>query len=311
MKAILLERFGLDQLNVQQQPMPTLRAGEVRVRTAACGVNPIDWKTCSGGGAAPFIGELPFIPGWELSGTVDAVADDVTTFNVGDPVLGLLRFPEPAGCYAEYVAAPANELALCPASLDLVNTGGLSLAGLTAWQALFDKGNLQSGQRVLITAAAGGVGHLAVQLAKWKGAQVIATASAHNHAWLTELGADQCIDYNHGKLADQVQNMDLVLDGVGGDSGEAALACLNDTGVLVTLPSVTKDQLIAAGQAQGKRVEPIRVVANGEQLTELAQLCAQGTIQLTVAATRPLEEIDKAFADSASGHTRGKLILTL
>lgn len=311
MKAILLERFGLDQLNVQQQPMPTLRAGEVRVRTAACGVNPIDWKTCSGGGAAPFIGELPFIPGWELSGTVDAVANDVTTFNVGDPVLGLLRFPEPAGCYAEYVAAPANELALCPASLDLVNAGGLSLAGLTAWQALFDKGNLQSGQRVLITAAAGGVGHLAVQLAKWKGAQVIATASAHNHDWLTQLGADQCIDYNHGKLADQVQNMDLVLDGVGGDSGEAALACLNDTGVLVTLPSVTKDQLIAVGQAQGKRVEPIRVVANGEQLTELAQLCAQGTIQLTVAATRPLEEIDKAFADSASGHTRGKLILTL
>jgi len=311
MKAILLERFGLDQLNVQQQPEPALKAGEVRVRTAACGVNPIDWKTCSGGGAAPFIGELPFIPGWELSGTVDAVASDVTAFNVGDPVLGLLRFPEPAGCCAEYVAAPASELALCPPSLDLINAGGLSLAGLTAWQALFDKGNLQPGQRVLITAAAGGVGHLAVQLAKWKGAQVIATASAHNHAWLTELGADQCIDYNHGKLAAQVQNVDLVLDGAGGDSGEAALACLNDTGVLVTLPSVTKDQLIAAGQAQGKRVEPIRVIANGEQLSKLAQLCAADTIELTVAATHPLEEVGKAFAESASGHTRGKIILTL
>lgn len=311
MKAILLERFGLDQLGVQQQPVPALKSGEVRVRTTACGVNPIDWKTCSGGGAAPFIGELPFIPGWELSGTVDAVAEDVTSLNMGDRVLGMLRFPEPAGCYAEYVSAPASELALCPEALELVSAGGLSLVGLTAWQALFDKGNLQPGQRVLITAAAGGVGHLAVQLAKWKGAHVIATASAHNHAWLTELGADQCVDYHDGPLSEQVQNVDLILDGVGGDSGEAALTCLSSTGVLVTLPSATKDQLIAAGQAQGKRVEPIRVVANGEQLSELAQLCATGTVTLAIAATLPLEEVDKAFADSASGHTRGKIILTL
>ncbi len=311
MKAILLERLDLDQLSVQQQPVPALKSGEVRVRTAACGVNPIDWKTCSGGGAAPFIGELPFIPGWELSGTVDAVAEDVTTLKVGDRVLGLLRFPERAGCYAEYVAAPASELALCPDALELIPAGGLALAGLTAWQALFDKGSLQPGQRVLISAAAGGVGHLAVQLAKWQGAYVIATASAHNHDWLQQLGADQCIDYNDGVLADQVQDVDLILDGIGGDSGEASLACLTSNGMLVTLPSVTKDQLIAAGDSQGKRVEPLRVAANGKQLAELAQLCAAGTVKLTIAATVPLEDVGKAFADSATGHARGKIILTV
>jgi len=311
MKAIQLDAFGVDQLSIQQQPVPALNPGEVLVQTTACGVNPIDWKTCSGGGAAPFIGELPFTPGWELSGVVEAVADDVADLQVGDRVLGMLRFPERAGCYAEYVAAPASELAICPDQLDLTTAGGLSLAGLTAWQALFNKGNLQAGQRVLITAAAGGVGHLAVQLAKWKGAEVIATASEHNHDYLHQLGADLCIDYNTGPLADHVQSVDLILDGIGGDSGEASLACLADHGVLVTLPSVTKDQLIAAGQAQGKRVEPIRVEANGRQLAELAQLCAAGKVKLEVALTLPMEQVQQAFEHSAKGHTRGKIILTV
>lgn len=311
MKVIQLDAFGLDQLTVQEQPVPSLKSGEVRVKTTACGVNPIDWKTCSGGGASPFIGDLPFVPGWELSGTVDAVADDVTEFSVGDEVLGFLRFPQRAGCYAEYVAAPASELALRPAQLDPIAAGGLPLAGLTAWQALFEKGDLQPGQRVLISAAAGGVGHLAVQLAKWKGAYVIATASASNHAWLTSLGADECIDYNAGPLAEQVSNVDMILDGIGGDSGEASLACLGENGVLVTLPSVTKDQLIAAGEQQGKRVESIRAEANGAQLAELAALCADGTVQLAMAGSYPLEEVGKAFAESAAGHVRGKLVLTL
>jgi len=311
MKALTLTAFDLDQLSVQEQPVPSLKSGEVRVKTIACGVNPIDWKTCSGGGASPFIGELPFIPGWELSGTVDAVADDVSNFKAGDAVVGFLHFPQRAGCFAEYVAAPASELALRPAELDPIAAGGLPLAGLTAWQALFDKGNLQAGQRVLITAAAGGVGHLAVQLAKWKGAHVIATASAGNHSWLQALGADECIDYNAAPLAEQVSDVDLILDGIGGDSGEASLACLAQSGVLVTLPSVTKDQLIAAGEQQGKRVEPIRVEANGAQLAELAQLCADGVVKLELAGSYPLAEVHRAFADSADGHVRGKLVLTL
>jgi len=311
MKALTLTAFDLTQLSVQEQPVPALKPGEVRVKTIASGVNPIDWKTCSGGGAAPFIGDLPFIPGWELSGTVDAVAEDVSDFSVGDEVLGFLRFPQRASCYAEYVAAPAAELALRPEQLDPIAAGGLPLAGLTAWQALFDKGDLQPGQRVLISAAAGGVGHLAVQLAKWKGAYVIATASAGNHAWLKSLGADECIDYNAAPLAEQVSDVDLILDGMGGDSGEASLACLTDKGVLVTLPSVTKDQLIAAGEKQGKRVEPIRVEANGAQLAELATLCADGVLKLELAGSYPLADVQKAFADSAGGHVRGKLVLTL
>ncbi|MCV6606269.1 MAG: NADP-dependent oxidoreductase, partial [Porticoccaceae bacterium] len=185
-------------------PEPELNRGQVLVKTAAAGVNPIDWKTCSGGGASPFIGELPFIPGWELAGTVTAVADDVNHFQVGDPVFGLINFPERAGCFAEYVAVPAEQISLRPDALPAEAAGGLGLAGLTAWQALFDKGQLQASQTVVVLAGAGGVGHLAVQLARWTGAKVVATASADNHEFLKTLGADLVIDYRNEDLTDHI-----------------------------------------------------------------------------------------------------------
>lgn len=312
MKAIRIHAFGdTSNLQLEDLPLPAPGAGEVRVRNQACGVNPIDWKTCSGGGAAPFIGDLPFVPGWEFSGIVDAVADDVTDFKPGDAVFGMIRFPAPAGCFAEYLCAPANEIALRPASVSAEAAGGMGIAGLTAWQALFDKGNLQAGQKVLILAAAGGVGHLAVQLAKWAGAEVIATASAANHEFLTTLGADQVIDYNSTDPATLIQDADLVIDGVGGDTGIQALNCLRTGGTLVTLPSVTKDAVIAAGEAIGCTVLPIRCEASAGQLAKLAQLCEQGALQQTLAQTLPLEQVADAFALSAGGHVRGKLVLTI
>lgn len=311
MKAIRIHEFGdTSNLNYEDIPTPTLHADEVLVRNQACGVNPIDWKTCSGGGAAPFIGDLPFVPGWEFTGVIEQVGDNVRHLQAGDAVFGMIRFPAPAGCYAEYIAAPADEVCKRPAELDAITAGGLATASLTAWQALFDKGDLKAGQRVLVLGAAGGVGHLAVQIAKWAGAEVAGTASSGNHAFLSSLGADALYDYHDTDIT-TLRDFDLVIDAVGGDTGIGALACLKPEGVLVTLPSVTKDAVIAAGEARGLRVLPIRCEPNANQLAQIATLCTEGKLQLSLAQSYPLADVAEAFKLSANGHVRGKLVLTL
>ena len=312
MKAIQISEFGSNEvLSYTELAEPELNPGQVLIKNQAAGVNPIDWKTCSGGGAAPFIGDLPFVPGWEFAGTVAKIADDVTTFSVGDPVFGFIRFPERAGCFAEYVAAPVDQISLRPTELPVEAAAGLGLAGLTAWQALFDKGNLKASQRVVILAGAGGVGHLAIQLAKWAGAQVITTASAANHDFLTALGADVVIDYHTQKITDHAKDVDLVIDGIGGQVGIEALACVKPGGTLVTLPSATKDEVIAAGDAIKVNVEPIRVEPNSDQLGQLAGLYAEKKLRLNLANTYPLAQVGNAFDESKTGKVKGKLVLTI
>lgn len=312
MKALQISQFGSsEQLQYTELPKPELNQGQVLVKNAAAGVNPIDWKTCAGGGAAPFIGDLPFIPGWEFAGTVEEVADDVTEFKAGDEVFGFINFPERAGCFAEYIAAPADQISLRPKELPAEAAAGLALAGLTAWQALFDKGQLQASKQVVVLAGAGGVGHLAVQLAKWMGARVVTTASPENHEFLKELGADLVIDYRSENLTDHIHNVDLVIDGVGGEVGIDALRCVKPGGTLVTLPSVTKDEVIAAGKKMKVVVEPIRVEPNAEQLDRLAGLYADRKLSLLLAETFPLQEAGKAFDLSKTGKVKGKLVLTV
>lgn len=312
MKALQISQFGSsEQLQYTELPKPELNQGQVLVKNAAAGVNPIDWKTCAGGGAAPFIGDLPFIPGWEFAGTVEEVADDVTEFKACDEVFGFINFPERAGCFAEYIAAPADQISLRPKELPAEAAAGLALAGLTAWQALFDKGQLQASKQVVVLAGAGGVGHLAVQLAKWTGARVITTASPENHEFLKELGADLVIDYRSENLTDHIHNVDLVIDGVGGEVGIDALRCVKPGGTLVTLPSVTKDEVIAAGKKMKVVVEPIRVEPNAEQLDRLAGLYADRKLSLLLAETFPLQEAGKAFDLSKTGKVKGKLVLTV
>lgn len=309
MHAISIHQFGgLNELIYNKQPRPQLKPGEVLVKTSAAGVNPIDWKTCSGSGASAFIEEFPFIPGWEFSGVVADPGD--TGFNEGDAVFGMIRFPQPAGCYAEYIAAPAEQISRLPDAVDLIMAGGLATASLTAWQALFDKGGLTAGQQVLVLGAAGGVGHLAVQLARWAGAHVTGTASLHNHEFLAELGCEHAIDYRNQSLNEYTNTMDLIIDCVGGETGISALPCLKPEGVLVTLPSVTKEQVIAAGAAQRRRVEPILCQPSAEQLTKIAQLVADEDLKLHIGETFPLEKAAEAFELSQSGHVCGKLILT-
>lgn len=312
MKALQISQFGSsEQLTYTDLPKPELNQGQVLVKNLAAGVNPIDWKTCAGGGAAPFIGELPFIPGWEFAGTVTAVADDVSDFKTGDEVFGFINFPERAGCFAEYIAVPADQISLRPAELPVEAAAGLALAGLTAWQALFDKGQLQASKQVVVLAGAGGVGHLAVQLAKWMGARVIATASPENHEFLKTLGVDLVLDYRNENLTDHINNVDLVIDGVGGEVGIDALRCVKPGGTLVTLPSVTKDEVIAAGKKMKVRVEPIRVEPNAEQLDRLAGLYADRKLTLLLAQTFPLQDAAQAFELSKTGKVKGKLVLTV
>lgn len=312
MRAIRIHQFGdTDNLKLEEVPQPQPQPGEVLIRTQACGVNPIDWKTCSGGGAAPFIGDLPFVPGWEFSGVVESITSDVEGLQPGDPVYGMIRFPDPAGCYAEYLAAPADQICKRPAGLDAVTAGGLATAGLTAWQALFDKGEMHAGQRVLILGAAGGVGHLAVQLAALHGAEVYGTASSKNHTFVAALGAKQLFDYQDTDITSVAKDMDLIIDAVGGETAIQALPCLKPGGRMVTLPSVTKDAVMAAGDLRGVQVLPIRCEPSAKQLAEIAQLYADKKLCLNITDRLPLADVAEAFKRSAEGHVRGKLVLTL
>lgn len=312
MKAIRIHAFGGPenlQLNELEQPQPG--PSEVLIRNHAAGVNPIDWKTCSGGGASSFIEALPFCPGWEFAGRVEALGDGVNNVRQGDEVMGFIRFPQPAGCYAEYLIAPADQICQRPSALDSVTAAGLGLAGLTAWQALFEVGELKGGQSVLVLAAAGGVGHLAVQLAKWKGAYVIGTASHGNKAFLQSLGCDDIIDYQRQQVDNLIHDADLIIDGVGGETAIRALSCLQPHGKLITLPSVTAAEVIAAGEAKGLKVSGIRARPDAGQLHELAMLASSGKVMLNLTDNLPLDQAAEAHRLSATGHVRGKLVLTI
>ncbi len=311
MKAVRLHRFGGPEvLEYEEVATPELQSGQVLIRMAAAGVNPIDWKTREGGGAAAALGQPPIIPGWECAGLVEAVADENGQWQPGDRVCGLLNFPEAGNCYAELISADAGQLAPVPESVNLSTAGGLSLAGLTAWQALFDNGKLQSGQQVLILAAAGGVGHLAVQLAKWKGARVIGTASAANLEYLRELGCDQTIDYQQQDVAEVLKDVDLIIDAVGGKTAIKALGCLNENGVMVTLPSVTAAEVAEAAGEQGVTALPMRVRPDAGQLKQMLTIAAEGKLQLRQQQSFPLVEAPAAHQLSQTGRVRGKIILT-
>lgn len=309
MYAIQIHAHEPDNLRYEAIDTPQPGPGEVLIRNQAAGVNPIDWKTCSGGGASGFIEAFPFIPGWEFSGVVEALGEGVSAYKPGDAVLGFVRFPHPAGCYAEKLCVPANQITLRPEGLDATTAAGLGLAGLTAWQSLFDKGQLQADESVLILAGAGGVGHLAVQLAALKGAQVSATCSATNRDYLTSLGCHQVIDYRDLDMGTLASQFDLVLDGVGGDTAIDALITLKPGGRMVTLPSVTAAQVSSAAEGSDIEVMTIRVEPNATQLGELAGLCANGQLKLKVAQVLPLQDAAQAHKLSASGHISGKLIL--
>ncbi|MFK4540532.1 NADPH:quinone reductase-like Zn-dependent oxidoreductase [Streptomyces tendae] len=314
MRAVILKEFGgqevLTAAEVERpEPLPT----EVLVRVHAAGVNPVDWKTRQGQGMAG-LQSLPLIVGWDVSGVVEKVGFGVTTLKPGDEVYGMPWFPRAANGYAEYVTAPARQWARKPASLDHVHAAAVPLAALTAWQIVVDTADVRTGQSVLITAAAGGVGHFAVQFARHRGAHVIATASAARHAWLKELGAEETIDYTTTRFEEAAADVDVVIDLVGDGPDQTStrsLKTLRRGGLLVAVPGGVSPELAAAAETAGMRVVPFLVEPDGPALTAIASLIDDGEVTVELEETFPLEQAAAAHARGEAGRTRGKLVLTV
>ena len=288
----------------QPEPAPT----EVLVRVAAAGVNPVDWKVRARGG---FLGEPPFTVGWDIAGTVEKLGPGVTRFAVGDRVFGMPRFPKQAAGYAEYVTSPSRQLAHTPDALSDVEAAGLPLAALTAWQALIETADIQPGQRVLVLGAAGGVGHLAVQIAKARGAHVVGTARAAKHDFLTELGADEAVDYTEQPVEDVVADVDVVLDLVGDESTIRTVSTLRDNGLFILVPSGSGLDALRAAAGDRVRITGILVEPDRAGLESLCGLVASGRLRPHVSATYPLEEAARAHEAGETGRTLGKLVLTV
>ncbi|KUO02550.1 NADP-dependent oxidoreductase [Streptomyces caeruleatus] len=311
MRAVSQDRAGApDVLKVIETRRPEPGRGEILVRVHAAGVNPADWKTRERGvfatGATP-----PFTLGFDVAGAVEAVGAGVTLYQPGDEVFGMPRFPHPAGAYAEYVTAPARHFAPRPRGLDAIQAGALPLASLTAWQALVDTAHVQPGHRVLIHAAAGGVGHLAVQIAKARGAYVIATASAAKHDLLRTLGADELIDYRTHDVADTVRDVDVVIDSIGGPNWARSLRTLRKGGTLVSI--LPFDDTFPTQQAEAAGVRAVFMLVEPDQqgLREISALIENGRLQVLVDATFPLERAAQAHELGETGHTTGKIVLTV
>ncbi|OBF91065.1 alcohol dehydrogenase [Mycobacterium sp. 852002-51163_SCH5372311] len=304
MKAVRLHaRGGPEQLRYEDAPTPAPTAGEVRVRVQAAGITPTELTWTETYQDRSGNSRLPSIPAHELCGVVDAVGTDVDDIALGDVLYGLIDFPRD-GCAAEFVVAPAADLAPAPQTLDPVQVAAVPLSGLTAWQALFRHGRLQGGQRVLIHGAAGGVGSLAVQLARWKRARIIATASQRHESFLRELGVDQFIDYTAESFETAVGDVDLVLDTVGGETLNRSWAVLKTSGRLISI--VEEPGPPPAGHAPGMFfiVEPSR-----PELGELTRLIDAGELRPLVQSVFPLARARAAFEEGFAGHLRGKIVL--
>jgi NADPH:quinone reductase-like Zn-dependent oxidoreductase len=299
MRAVLIhETGGPDVLRLEEIQPPQPDEGEVLIAVKAASVNPIDWKIRRGLRET----KMPKILGNDASGVVEVSrAED---FAVGDEVFGIV----PSGGYAQLATAPANTIAKKPAGVSHEQAACLPVAGMTAWQALFDKGKLQAGQAVLIAGGAGGVGHLAVQFAKHAGAHTIATGSAHNREFILGLGADEYVDYTSQDVSEAVQDVDVAFDAVGAETTASLVPTLRAGGVLVTIANTPPEQ--AAAQ-RGARAEVFSMSPSSEQLTRIAALVADGAVRVEIAHTFSLEEARKAHELSEAGHTRGKIVLSV
>ncbi|MFJ6686859.1 NADP-dependent oxidoreductase [Streptomyces werraensis] len=311
MRAIQQSAWGeAEALRLVEIEAPEPTFGEVLVKVSAAGVNPVDVYTRRGQ-AYNRVLNLPFINGWDVAGTVVKTGYGVSRFQPGDLVFGMPWFPREAGGYAEYVAAPARHFAQMPEGLSFSEAAALPLAGLTAWQMLTEVAAIAPGERVLVAGAAGGVGHLAVQIAKARGAQVIGTASAAKHDFVRALGVDEVIDYTTTDVSTAVRDMDVVIQMFGGEAGLKALDCLRPGGVMVSGQAAWTPGLHERAAELGVRAVAYLVDPDGAGLNALAGLITQGKLKVHLDAVFPLAEAAKAHKHVAEGHTTGKVVLTV
>lgn len=305
MKAVRIHAFGgPDVLRCEDMLKPQAGAGQALVRIKAAGVNPIDWKVRVGYMKELFQKILPLTLGVDMAGVIEVVGDGVTSLKPGDAVYGFLGMGR--GTYAQYVAADASALSTKPQSADFEQAAALPLVSLVGWQTLFDVARLDPGQTVLIHGASGGVGHMAVQLAKWKGAKVIGTASARNADFVRSLGADRVIDYRATRFEEVVRDVDVVLDTQAGDTQRRSYRALKKGGVLVSTLGIEDPGLAAE---YGIRATGFMAQPNGRELGEIARLVDEGKLKPEVAKVLPLKDVAEAHKMSETGHVRGKIVL--
>ncbi len=317
MKAIRINEFGgPDVMKLEDIERPVPAPDEILVKVYASGVNPVDWVIRNGANdnLKPFL-TLPMTLGWDAAGVVEETGSDVTEFKKGDAVYGVPNFPG-NGSYAEYCAAKAAQFALKPKSIGFNKAAGVPLAALTAWTGMFAHGKLQSGQRILIQGASGGVGSFAVQFAKAKGAYVIGTASADNLDYLKQLGADEVIDYRNQKFEDLVHDVDVVLEASPlRDNTERlkAVTVLKAGGILVSVnvDFPFNDEVLAALAKKNAKGELVANQPRQEWLAEIAQLIDEGKVKVIISKIYPLEQVAEAHRESETWHVRGKLILEI
>jgi NADPH:quinone reductase-like Zn-dependent oxidoreductase len=306
MRALRMQEYGTSEvLRLEEAPVPTPKAGEVRIRVHAAGVNPIDWKVRSGRLQKSYPVPLPYIPGRDISGTIDALGSAVTGWKIGDPAIA----NSDGGGFAEYVVVAAGDVAHKPAQLSHEQAAGIPVAALTAWRTLIEAADVKKDQRVLIHGGAGGVGSMAVQLAHWRGAHVIATASERNHEYLKSLGADEVIDYRTTRFEDAAKNIDVVLDTVGGDTLARSPAVLRQGGLLLSIAGIPSAQACSGGGLRCPKWSEQNPRYAGEQLEKLGRLFDAGTLKVTIEAAFPLEDANKALELSETGRARGKIIV--
>jgi NADPH:quinone reductase-like Zn-dependent oxidoreductase len=306
MKAVEIHQYGgPEELKYEEANIPDIHPDDVLVRVYASGVNPVDWKIRQGGHKTDHDPDLPRILGWDFSGVIEKVGDKVTTFKAGDEVYGRPDLTRD-GTYAEYVAVRATEIARKPKTIDHKAAAGVALAALTAWQGLFEHGQLQAGQRVLIHGASGGVGTFAVQMAKWKDAYVIGTASGKNTEFVKELGADEVIDYETTDFSTQVRGIDLVFDTRGGEVQEKSLKVLIQGGTIVSTVGIQDADAI---KAKGLRSAAYMAQSRTKDLQQIAQLIDSGAVIPVISKILPLKDAAEAHRIGEQGHVRGKIVL--
>jgi NADPH:quinone reductase-like Zn-dependent oxidoreductase len=310
-KAIVLKEFGgVENLQATEIPAPIIKDNEVLIAVKSISINPIDVKTRAGKGLAAKLKEVsPMILGWDVAGAITRVGKSVSQFKTGDEVFGMINFPGIAAVYAGYVAAPATHIAIRPKNISFEEAAAATLAALTAWQAVVDILKIKKGDRLLVHAASGGVGHFAVQIAKYFGAYVIGTSSAANKSFVLGIGADEHIDYTVASIDKTVSQIDKVLDTIGNENIDQSLLAMKKGGAIVSIPSGKNEMVAEKAEAAGMFGYRMMVQSNGKNEQQIAKLMEAGIIKPHVSKIFSFDQMQAAHLQIESGRTVGKIVV--